>query len=143
MDCAAGLGREAISALSASDEAMIITNPDLPSVADALKVIKIAQESNVQLLGTVVNRIKNTKNELTQSEISNILGIPIIAEIPEDNNVATSIALKRPIIEYAPNSPAAIEIRKLAAWLTGKRYEPPKLTGSKNLFFRFVEWIKR
>jgi len=140
MDCAAGLGREALSALSASNETIIVTNPDVPSVTDALKIIKIAEESNVKVLGVVVNRVKGKKYELSREQITDILGVPVIAEIPEDKNIPLSINEKRPVVEYAPGSPAAIEIKKLAAWLSGKEYEP-KSSRTKNLLQRLVEWL--
>ena len=54
MDCAAGLGREALSALSASNETIIVTNPDVPSVTDALKIIKIRiYKSNVGAMARI------------------------------------------------------------------------------------------
>lgn len=143
MDSAPSLGREAISALSASDEVIIVTNPDLPSVTDALKMLKIAQESDIKVIGTVVNRIRGLEHELSTEEIIGILGVPIIAEIPEDKNVSMSIAAKKPLIEYAPNSPAAIEMKKLAAMLSGKKYEEPSLTRARNLVQRIAEWIAR
>lgn len=143
MDSAAGLGREAMSALSASDEIIIVTNPELPAVADALKILNIAKESNIKITGTVVNRIKGNRHELSTEEIKGILGTPIIAEIPEDSNVAKSIAAKKPLIEYSPNSPAAVEIKKLAALLTGKKYEKPKLVKTRNLVQRLVGWLTR
>jgi septum site-determining protein MinD len=143
MDSAAGLGREAISALSASDEVIIVTNPDLPSVTDALKMLKIAQESDIKIIGTVVNRIKGLEHELSTEEIIAILGVPIIAEIPEDRNISKSIAAKKPLIQYAPNSPAAIEIKKLASILSGKKYQEPKLNITRNLVQKFVVWLMR
>jgi len=143
MDSAAGLGRESISALSASDEIIIVTNPDLPSVTDALKMLKIAQESDIKVIGTVVNRIKGFEHELSTEEIIGILSVPIIAEIPEDINVSKSIAAKKPLIEYAPASPAAIEIKKLATMLSGKKYKETKLTRARNLVQRLVSWLKR
>ena len=143
MDSAAGLGREAISALSASDEIIIVTNPDLPSVTDALKILKIAQESNIKIIGTVVNRIRGHEHELSMETIEGLLGVPIIAEIPEDDNVSKSIALKEPLIKQFPNSPASIEIKKLAAYLAGKEYEKPKFIGTRNLVQRLVAWLIR
>lgn len=141
MDSSAGLGREAISAISASDEVVIVTNPDLPSVTDALKMLKLAQESNIKVLGTVVNRIKEGEHELSIENIKELLGIPILAEIPEDPNVSKSISVKKPLIEYSPNSPAAVEIKKLAAVLTGKKHEQPKVR--RSLIQRFVDWLVR
>lgn len=143
MDSAAGLGREALSALSASDETIIITNPDLPAVTDALKILKIAEESNIRVIGVVVNRITRKKYELSSNQIAEMLGVPIIAEIPEDKNVPESIVEKRPLIEYAPNSPAAVEIKKLAAWLTGRKYEPPKFSKTRNLVQKLAAWLSR
>jgi len=143
MDSAAGLGREAISALSASDEIILVTNPELPAVTDALKILKIAEEADVKVLGAVVNRIKGSEHELSIDEIKRLLGVLIIAEIPEDSNVAKSIAAKKPLIEYSPNSPAAVEIEKLAALLTGKEYKPQKLAEARNLVQRLVGWLTR
>jgi len=140
MDCAAGLGREAISALSASDEAIIVTNPDLPSLSDALKVIKIAEESKVKIIGVVVNRIKGKRYELSEEEIEELLEVPVIAKIPEDDNVALSIAVKEPLVKCCPDSPAAIEIKKLAARLCGKKFRVFK---PKSLIRRFIGWLKR
>jgi septum site-determining protein MinD len=140
MDSAAGLGREAICALSASDETIIITNPDLPSVTDALKIINIAKESNVKIIGAVLNRVKGYSFELTRNQVENFLKVPIIAEIPEDPNIALSIAAKKPLIETHPYSPAAVEIKKLAAKLSGRKYQLESKK-KKGLFKRFVKWL--
>jgi len=139
LDCAAGLGREAVSALAASDEAIIVTNPDLPSVTDALKILSIAKESNVKVIGVVVNRIKGNLSELTRSEITNMLKIPVIAEIPEDPNIALSITTKKPLVEIFPYSPAAVEIKRLAAKLSGRKYQ--ELIEKKSRWKRFVNWL--
>lgn len=140
MDCSAGLGKEAISALSASDEALIVTTPHLSSITDALKIIKIAEECKVKVIGVVVNRVKGKKYELSKEEIEDFLGVPIIAQIPEDENVALSTAMKEPVIEYSPNSPASIEVKKLAAKLCGKKFRVIK---PRNLIGRFIDWLRR
>ncbi len=140
LDCAAGLGREAISALAASDEAIIVTNPNLPSVTDALKILSIAKETNVKIIGVVINRVKRKPLELTKDEVRNLLRVPIIAEIPEDPNIALSIAAKKPLIEFSPYSPAAVEIKKLAAILGGRKYQE-EIIEKKGLLKRFVRWL--
>jgi len=142
MDCAAGLGREAICALSASDETIIITNPDLPSVTDALKIISIVKESKIKIIGAVINRVKGHSFELARNEVENLLKVPIIAEIPEDPNIALSIAAKKPLIEIYPYSPAAVEIKKLAASLSGRKYQK-ELIEKKDLLKKFVNWLIR
>lgn len=141
MDCAAGLGREAMSALSASDEMILITNPNLPAVTDALKILEVAKEQNIKPIGVVVNRVTGKSHELTSKKIYDILNIPIIAEIPEDDKVPESIDRKRSVIEYSPNSPAAVEIKKLAAFITGRKIEEPER--KESLWSRFIGLFNR
>lgn len=140
LDCAAGLGKEAISALAASDEAIIVTNPDLPSVTDALKILSITKESNVKIIGVVINRIRGNSSEITKDDIESILRVPVIAEIPEDSEVALSIAVKEPLVRFSPNSPAAIEIKRLAARLSGRKYQ--EVAKKKHLWERFFGWFR-
>jgi len=139
IDSAAGLGKEALSALSSGDETIVITNPNLPAVTDALKIIKLGQESNVNVLGVVVNRVRGEEYEMTREQIEELLGTPVIAEIPEDRNIPESIGVKQPIVGYKPNSPAAVEIKKLAAELSGRSYTPPK---PRSFWEKLFGWIK-
>ena len=141
MDCAAGLGREAMNALLASTEILLITNPDWPSVADALRTAKIAKANNKKILGVVVNRVRGKPYELKKEEIEELLELPVIAEIPEDKNMSRAISAKLPIVEFYPDSPASIEIRRLAHWLCDLpfEYKKPKL----NLIERLVRWMLR
>ena len=141
IDSAAGLGREALSALSSADEALLITNPNLPAVTDALKVLKIAQNTHIRTIGVVVNRIKGAEYELKKEEIEEMLGIPVIAQIPEDPNVERCIQQKKLLFELYPNSPAAIEIKRLAAYLTKRKFEPPAARESMiSRLFKIFKW---
>lgn len=136
LDCAAGLGKEALSGINAAEEIMLITNPDLPSVTDALKTIKVAERYNNTVVGVIVNRVNGEGNELGKDEIENMLEVPVLGEIPEDKNVIKAIAKKRPVVDYKPNSPASVEIKKIACKLCGKEYK--KSFKSPN---RFVRWL--
>lgn len=140
LDSAAGLGREALSALSAADEVLVVTNPTLPSVIDAMKILKIAQQTHVKPIGVVVNRVKQSEYELSKSEIEEILGYPVISQIPEDPNVERCVQQKKLLFELYPTTPAAIEIKRLAAYLTKRNYEPPII--KQNLFSRLFKIFK-
>jgi septum site-determining protein MinD len=140
LDCAAGLGREAISAISASTEVLIVTNPDLPSVADALKTVRVARDTGKSITGVVVNRIKGREHELTKSEIEEMLEAQVLAEIPEDKNVSKSIASKTPVVNLNPDSPASVEMRKLAHLLCGKKFKY-KSQANFRILDRLVDWM--
>jgi septum site-determining protein MinD len=144
LDCSAGLGREAVSAIEASDEVLIITNPELPSVVDALKTIKIAEKLKKKVLGVIVNRKKRSKYELSKKEIEEFLGTKVLAEIPEDKMIHHSIAVKKPLLEYDPESPAAYEIRKLAHHITGREFPyKPSIKTRFPFLNKLINWLTR
>jgi len=56
VDSAAGLGIEALSAIELADELIIITNPEMPAITDALKAIKLGEEKRKQILGVIITK---------------------------------------------------------------------------------------
>lgn len=140
VDSAAGLGREATAAIQAVDEVLIVTNPDLPSVADALKTANVAKQLNKKIIGVVVNRIKGRGHEMAREDVEGMIGCPVIAEIPEDAAIPQSISQKNPLLSYDGTSPAAYEIRSLAYQLSGMPFKPrrPK---TFHLLERLVNWM--
>ena len=143
MDCAAGLGREALSALSASNEMILVTNPNLPAVTDALKILKLAQDTKLDVLGVIINRVNGNSKELTTEEIQELLNINIIGEIPEDKNLFKALSKKQNIFEHSPYSPAAVEIKRIAANISGRHYEAPKMRTTRNLIQRVAFWMSK
>ncbi|MBI1972026.1 MAG: AAA family ATPase [Candidatus Aenigmarchaeota archaeon] len=123
LDSAAGLGREAQSSMDAAREVLLVTNPDLPAVADALKTLKIARTKGKEITGVVVNRVRNHRHEMTTKEIEDMLSVPVTATIPEDLSVPVSIALRRPVVHTNPRSPVSEEITRLAHALVGLQYQ--------------------
>jgi septum site-determining protein MinD len=136
LDAAPGLGREAVSSIQAADEILLVINPDLPSVADALKTLKIAEGLNKKVLGVVVNRVRGESHELNRKDIEDMLDLPILTEIPEDIRVNESMAIKNTLLSYKPDSPAAMQIKRLAHSLTGRDFEVKK----SGAFGRFFKW---
>jgi len=122
IDAAAGLGREALTAMESGDEVIFVTNPELPAVLDVLKAGKLSLQLGVKPLGCVVNRVTGKKHEMNEREISSLTDMEILAKIPEDENVKKAISEKLPVIKYKPNSPASVEIKKLARRLIGIDY---------------------
>jgi septum site-determining protein MinD len=143
LDSAAGLGREAVSSITAADEVLIVTNPDMPSVADALKVINIAKKKKKKVIGVVVNRRRSKWHELRREEIEQMLSIPILAEIPEDNNLPMSVTVKRPIVNLLPDSPASLEMKRLAHNLCNKEFVYKKPEKTYNLVQKLARWLMR
>jgi len=124
IDAPAGLEKDAISALAAADEVLLVTTPEVPSISDVLKTKIIADKLDVNIIGVIVNREQHDKTFLTVEEIETILEVPVIAVIPEDVEVSRSAAFGEPIVVKNPKSPVSNAIMKLAADLIGKEFHP-------------------
>ncbi len=124
LDSAAGLGKETLSSMEAADEMVLITNPELTSVTDALKAYKLAEQLGTKITGAVVNRVKNKPHEMRMEDIKNMLeDTDILARIPERIEVQKSIARRKPVVLDSPKSPASREIRRLAGRIAGVEYK--------------------
>ncbi|MFH1622954.1 MAG: P-loop NTPase [Candidatus Aenigmatarchaeota archaeon] len=138
VDCAPGLGSDAIIAAKAIDKAIIVTTPDLPAFTDALKTIDLLKRLRKDVLGIVMNRVRGERYELTREEIEQTSGQEVIAVIPETTRIPESIAAGSPIV-ISSNSGAAAEFKKLAAAIAGVRYVPDGIFGRlANVFGRLA-----
>lgn len=138
LDAPAGLGRESLKSIEVSDDILIVTNPDVPSVTEALKVKELSEGLNKNILGVVVNRVKGERSELSEKEIRNMLELPILSKIPEDPTVPISIGNKTPAVYFNPVSPSSKAFKKLGGDLIGEEIE----LGS-GFFQRLISWLRR
>ena len=139
IDTAAGLGKEALTTIESADEVMIVTNPELSAITDALKIAKVAERRGTHITGVVLNRIRNEKHEFDIDDARNFLNLPIIGGVPEDYEVRRAIANKEPVVLHNPRSAAAQELMALAARLIGKEYEPVRYS---NFLTRLFGWLR-
>lgn len=120
IDGAAGIGREVISVVKASDFILVVTNPEMTSVLSAIKVIKISKYLGVPTIGIVVNKTMKEKHELKPSDIEELCEAKVIAIIPHDKKILESIRKMTPVVLYDGNSPASVAFNKLAAYIAGE-----------------------
>ncbi len=123
IDSAAGLCSEALSAIRAADELLVVTNPELPALTDALKLGAFAQKFETKNLGVVLNRV-NGNHQWSKEEVEEFLDMPVIGEVVEDVAVQKAIAKKIPVVMYSPTSKSAHQFMSLAAHLAGVPYKP-------------------
>ena len=124
IDAPAGLEKDALAALASADELLLVTNPEVPAISDALKTKIIASKLGVNILGVVINREQYDKTFLTVEEIETILEVPVLAVVPNDPEVSRAAAFGEPVVIKNPKSPVTNAIMKLAADLIGEDYTP-------------------
>ncbi|WP_343126379.1 septum site-determining protein MinD [Buchnera aphidicola] len=142
-DSPAGIEKGAILALYFADEAIVITNPEISSVRDSDRILGILSSKSYRakfkktpikeyLLITRYNPQKVKKGDmLSKDDILDILRIPLIGIIPEDNSVLRS-----------SNQGTAIILNSFSN--AGKAYQDTiqRLIG-KETPFRFIEYKKK
>jgi septum site-determining protein MinD len=136
IDSPAGLGEEAKATINASDEIIIVTNPEIAAVTDALKTIKLAEEMNKPVIGVIITRCQGGKTEMPISNIKEMLEVPILGIIPEDIAIKESQVIKNSVIHTHPKSDASESYMKTSRRLLGEdvRFDPPiQVRGFKKL----------
>jgi len=132
IDSAAGLGEDVLSSLKASDECLIVTNPELPAIAGALKTIKTAEKMNKKILGVIVTR-ESRDNTISLKNIRAMLEYPILGVIPEDKKVKEALAERETLVNFS-KSKAAKGYKKLALKIANCEEEE-----EKSIFKRVVD----
>ncbi len=125
IDAPAGIDKNVISAISASTQVLLITEPTSPSVADVFKVKIVCERLNQKVMGVIVNKVSDLKGEISEKEIMKMLEIPSYGKIPYSADIRESFLLKKitPTIIHNPTSESANAFRYIARRISGKEVE--------------------
>jgi len=137
VDSSAGLGNEASSAIEIADEVIVVTNPEMPALTDALKTVKLAEEFGIPVLGVIVTRVRKDDIEMQPDIVKEMLEIPILGMIPEDKSVQRSINEKDSVVNIYPKSNAARAYKEIASKLLDVKYDSKK--DREKMFHRILK----
>ncbi len=118
LDAPAGLDSGSIMVMGISERAVLVTNPELTALADAIKTKIVAEKVGCTVDGTVINMVGKTKGEIPKNKIERALG-RILAVVPYDPKVGESIQKGIPYVLYNPKSTVTKEFLRLAQAITG------------------------
>lgn len=129
-DSPAGIERGATHAMRHADVALIVTNPEISSVRDSDRIIGLldsktekaekGEEIEKHLLLTRYDPKRATRGEMLRIEdVVEILSIPLIAVIPESEEVLKASNLGCPVILNSPQSAPAMAYVTAAKRLEG------------------------
>jgi len=120
VDSAAGFSEEAIAVIESADEIIVVTNPDMPAVTDALKAVKVARKMGKEVNGVIVTRHNNARYEMPLSSIKSMLETQIIGVIPEDKAVKEALNLRDAVAHTHPRSRVAKKYHDIARKIAGE-----------------------
>lgn len=140
LDCSAGLGKEAMSAMELADEVILVSNPEMPSITDALKTVKVAEGMKKPITGIIITRVRKNNYELPPETVKEMLEIPILGMVPEDILVQDALRQKNPLVYIYPKSKTARAYKEIAARILDVEYDSDK---DKETFLeRFKKFFK-
>ncbi len=135
LDAPAGINRDGVVPLAIADEVILVVNPELSSMVDALKTKIITEMIGGHIKGVILNRATLEKTDISVHKFEEVLGAKVIGLIPDDPNVRRATAYRTPIVIKYPDSPASIEIKRIAAELAGVEFnEKSAKSGSEEKF---------
>lgn len=123
IDSSPSLNNETLAAMMASDELLVVTTPDHPTLSATLRAIRLAKQRKTPIIGLILNKVYNKDFELSIEEIEEAAGAPVLAVLPHDIAMLEALANTTPSTQYSKKTDASVEYKKLAAALIGDEYE--------------------
>lgn len=123
LDSSPSLDDETLAVILASDEIFVVTTPDHPTMSASIKAARLARQRGNPIAGIILNKVHKKNFELPMTSIENTLEIPVLAVIPYDLNVLRALSNMEPSTIYKSNSEGSRELMKLAATLSGEKYQ--------------------
>lgn len=123
--------------VAAADRIFVVSSPDEVTLKTSLKAVKAAKEQKTPVEGLVVNRIRSPRHEMNLNEIEETSGVPVLAKIRDDKNLAVAAFNKKPMTVHDEFNSVAKEVKKLSSAICGEPENPGflrKFFPFKNLF---------
>jgi septum site-determining protein MinD len=146
IDCPAGIDVGFINAVSPAKEAVIVTTPEITSIRDADRVTGLLESNQIYNVKLLVNRVRpdmiQQNDMMSVRDVQEMLGIPLLGAIPEDNQVIISTNRGEPLVLRKKLTLSGIAFENAARRLVGKQdYLVDLETPYKGLFQRVQDFF--
>lgn len=125
VDSPAGIEQGFQNAIAAADESLIVTTPEIAAVRDADRVVGLLEAQGIKRIHLIVNRLKpamvQAEQMMSVQDVQEILAIPLIGVIPDDERVIVSSNRGEPLVLSENVSLPAIAINNIARRLEGEK----------------------
>lgn len=145
LDCPTGIEQGFQNAIAGADCAIVVTTPDVPAIRDADRIIGLLERSGLKHNRLILNRIRMdlVKKEAMMSveEVTELLAIPLIGVVPEDEQVLLSIRHGEPVI--GTESRAAKAYKNICTRITGVDIPFSDLHADTGLFAKISGLLRK
>ncbi len=145
IDSPAGIEHGFRSAVAGADQAIIITTPEIAAVRDADRIIGLLESERLPEPQLLINRIRPAMvrrgDMMDIEDVVEILAIPLLGIIPEDETVVISTNRGEPVVLMS-NSRAGRAFRNIACRLLGEEVPVERLQDSPGLLERLRRMVR-
>ena len=103
LDCPAGIEQGFRNAIAAADRALVVTTPEVSAIRDADRIIGLLEEKGIRRNHLIVNRLRpelvKRGDMMSAQYIIDLLGVPLIGVIPDDEAVIVATNQGQSLIE--------------------------------------------
>lgn len=103
LDCPAGIEQGFQNAIAAADRALVVTTPEVSAIRDADRIIGLLEEKGIRRNHLIVNRLRpelvKRGDMMSAQDIIDLLGVPLIGVIPDDEAVIVATNQGQSLIE--------------------------------------------
>lgn len=103
LDCPAGIEQGFRNAIAAADRALVVTTPEVSAIRDADRIIGLLEENGIRRNHLIVNRLRpelvKRGDMMSAQDIIDLLGVPLIGVIPDDEAVIVATNQGQSLIE--------------------------------------------
>lgn len=134
LDSSPSLNEETLAVMNASDELLVVTTSDYPTLSMTMKNVRLANQRGAKIVGLILNKVHGKNFEIPLADIEKTVEVPVMAVIPHDLNVLKAVSKFKPSTELKPKSKSSEEYKRLAAALIGEKYKSRPLR-------KFFRWL--
>ncbi len=134
IDSSPAMNEEVLASILASDEILVVTTPDYPTLSATIKAVKLAKSRGVPIVGLILNKVFGKDFELSIKDIEKVTGVSVMALIPHDINFLKSLSKFKSSVLEKPRANSSIEFKKLASMLVGEKYSAGKILDMFNVW---------
>ena len=145
LDCPAGIEQGFKNAIAGADRAFVVTTPEVSAIRDADRIIGLLEAEEISKMDLIVNRIRmdmvRRGDMMSMEDVTDILGIPILGAIPDDEEIVISTNQGEPLVGM--NSFAGQAYLNICKRILGQEVPLMGLEKNKGFFHMFSGLLKR
>ncbi len=145
LDCPAGIEQGFQNAIAGASMAIVVTTPEVSAIRDADRIIGLLENNNIKDSRLIINRIRmdmvKRGDMMSVEDVSEILSIPLIGVIPDDEQVVIGTNQGEPVVGDSSKAGQAYE--NICSRILGNKVEFLALDSNEKILKKITQLFNR